>query len=378
MRVSLTRCNLMHQRARTLAAVGGVAFAIVLVFMQLGFLGSAESAATVLFEQLDFDLVVVSSEYVELSRASSFPRCRLAEAEACPGVADTVPVYLGFQLWRNPEMQSRRRRTMLIVGFHPSERPFRLTEIVQASERLTDGDAVLIDRRSRPEFGPKDVGVETELGRLRVTIAGQFTLGTGFVSDGLVLVSDRTFARILGGAPLSRVSLGLVKLQPGYAVHEVAAQLRQALPEDVRIRTRSEIEARDCRHWVENTALGTVFRFGVFVSLTVGAVFLYQVMSSDISNHRSEYATLKALGYSNAHLARLVLEQANYVALLAYVPGLAVALALYALTRYVAVIPIGMTLERAVLVLLLALGACSLSGLCALRGVNRADPADLM
>lgn len=376
MKLSLAWSNLVHQRGRTLAAVSGITFAVVLVFMQLGFLGSAEAAATSLFDRLDFDLVVVSSQYVELSRAGRFPRSRLGEIESFDGVESALPLYIGFQMWRNPE--TRRRRNMMIIGFRPGAPVFQMPDMQAASEVLKERDTVIIDRRSRPEFGPKDIGVQTELGRLRITIVGQFTLGTGFVADGVVLVSEQTYSRILGGIPLQDVNMGLIKLRPGQSSAKIARELQRSLPDDVLIRTRSEIGASDRRHWVENTALGTIFRFGVFIALAVGAVFLYQVMSSDIANHLGEYATLKAIGYDNRYLASQVLKQAYYLTLFAYFPGLAISLGLYELTRYVAGIPIGMSFGRAVLVLLLSLGMCSVSGLFALREVRAADPADLL
>ena len=66
MRIPLAWLNLVYSKTRTALAVSGVAFAVVLIFMQLGFLGSAEQSATLVFEALDFDVLVRSRHYLHL------------------------------------------------------------------------------------------------------------------------------------------------------------------------------------------------------------------------------------------------------------------------------------------------------------------------
>jgi putative ABC transport system permease protein len=244
---------------------------------------------------------------------------------------------------------------------------------------------VLIDTKSRREFGPQDgqrfgdadVGADAELAQQQVRIVGHFTLGTGFVADGAVLTSVRGFQRIpLQQAP-EQVSLGLVKLQPGADAEQVAAALRNYLPDDVEVLTRADALGGEVRHWVWETSIGLIFQLGVVVALVVGTAIVYQVLSSDVANHLPEYATLKAMGYGSGYLASVVLQQAVALAVMGFLPGLAIAAALYGLTRMTARIPIDMTVARVVFVLALAVMMCTISGLGALRKVRSADPADL-
>src|SRR5882672_9652585 len=117
MRISLAYANLVHQKSRTVVAVAGVAIAVTLIFMQLGFLGAVEKTATLLYDQLDFDLLLISSEYVDINHAGSFPRRRLEQAASLAGAVRVVPAYVGFNGWRNPDPHSGRRRTIMIVAF---------------------------------------------------------------------------------------------------------------------------------------------------------------------------------------------------------------------------------------------------------------------
>ena len=168
-----------------------------------------------------------------------------------------------------------------------------------------------------------------------------------------------------------------MKLAPGADLHGLAEQLRRQLPPDVQVMTRAELNAAEKHYWIEMTSTGIVLHTGVLMALLVGTVVLYQVLATDISNRLSEYATLKALGHPNLYLSRVVLEQGFFLAMLGFVPALALAFGLYAVMRKTAHIPVDMTVMRIGLVWLLAVGMCSISALAALRRAKYADPAEL-
>jgi putative ABC transport system permease protein len=382
MRIPLTFLNLLHQRFRTAIAVAGVAFSILLVFMQLGFLGSAEATATLFLEKLDFDLVILSADYLDVNRPGSFPHVRLDQCLAVDGVADVSPLYVAAGLWRIVNEKSPAtnglRRGIMVVGFDLGDPVFRLPGLEYELDQLKIPGNVLLDTRTRDYFGDRDIGLETDLGATRVTIVGTITVGTGYGSDGMLLASARTFSRIFGGYPLSRVSLGLIKLRAGVDPEHAVESLRASLPSDeIRILTRSSMLEHETDFWLNKTSVGKIFFVGVLVALVVGVVFVYQVLASDITTRYPEYATLKAMGYTDGYLSFLVLQQAAVYALLGYIPGFLCSLFLYDLASAWANLPIWMTWQRALAVLLLSLGMCILSALIALRRVRAADPADL-
>jgi putative ABC transport system permease protein len=391
---TLARSNLWYQRLRTLVSLGGVAFAVLLIFSQLGFLGAVDRTATLLFDRLDFDLLLASSEYLDLNTPEDFPRLRLAQADAVAGVESVRPFSVGLGLWRGPRPDSSsqvdpRRWNILILGVRPDDlhHVFRNSgqgvfrdreELVAIETALARPDAVLIDRRSWPDYGsPEDLrpGAVVEVNEQRLELAGNFEIGTGFGYNGLLLASEATLSRVAGAEP-HRVTFGLVKLRPGADPHEVKNRLNELLP-DARAYTREEINAKETTYWVQQTAVGRFFTLGVAVALVVGVIFVYQMMAADIRNHLAEYATIKAIGYRNGYLFRVILWQAGLLALVGFVPGLLASLGIYELTRQAARIPIGMTTNRAVFVLLLTMGMCLFSGLLALRKLRAADPADL-
>jgi putative ABC transport system permease protein len=374
MAISLAVRNLMHSKGRTLVAMGGVCFAVILLFMQLGFFGSVSQSAMLIYDALDYDLLLSSPHYVVLAQAGRFPQRRLYQAESHPEVEAVMPVYVGRQVWRNSE--TGVRRALVTLGIRPTDPISRVAELEEARPRLARPDTVLIDRLSRPEVGLPAVGQVNEVGQFRLRTVGHFTIGPGFEA-GLIVVGDQTFTRLFGGQPLSSVNLGLVKVRSGTDPRQVADELRRTLPADVRVLTRPEVAARERHYWLVSTSTGIIFGCGVLVAALFGVVITYQVLSLEVTHRLSEYATLKALGFSDAHLSFVVLQQALIFAIVSYVPGFAFAMSIYHLTHSVTKLPIGMTLERGVGVFFLNLLTCCASGLLALRILRRADPVDL-
>jgi putative ABC transport system permease protein len=389
MKTPLVLLNLLHQPVRTGVAILGVSFAVLLLFMQLGFYGSAEKSATTLYDALDFDLVLLSSNYINITRPRSFPRYRIYQALEHRDVAGVWPFYIDWETWRIRD-GNHQRRAILVLAFglddpvFVRESVFRQEPAEECLSRLRTPDTVLMDTSTRKYFGPRHRGVETEINRTTIQVVGEFTIGTGYGADGMVMTSERTYARLHDPRALEQAALGLIRLKGSARnrVDAVKTELSQFLyttdPRDeVHILTRAEAKEREEDYWMHRTSVGVIFQLGVFVALIVGVIFVYQVIATDIRDHYAEYATLQAIGYTPGYLSRVVLGQALVLAVAGYIPSFLLALGLYELGRQEEKLLLAMTWTRAVGVLLLSIAMCSLSGLLALRKVKAADPAEL-
>ncbi|WP_019501490.1 ABC transporter permease DevC [Pseudanabaena sp. PCC 6802] len=377
MKTPLAWLNLMHERTRLLVAIAGVAFADILVFTNLGFLGSLPATAGLVYNQIDADIYLVSPQALEITSGRAFPIQRIYQAAGVEGVERVMPLYTGRLQWRNS--QTHLSRSIFVYGINPNDPVFKLPELRSPANQaaLRSWDTVLIDRKSRPEFGPKDIGHTTEAKRRQVKIGGQFTLGGGMSADGSLIMSDQNFRRYFNPSPLNRINMGLIKLKPGADATQIASVLRKLLPPDVAVLTQQQIIQRDSDFWVELSSTGFIFGMGVAVSCMVGAVIVYQILYTDIANHMKQYATLKAMGYHNRYLLAIVLEEAIILAVLGYIPGLALSLGLYELTVRTISLPMFMDLGRVIYVLLLTIAMCAASGLASMQKVISADPAEV-
>jgi putative ABC transport system permease protein len=378
-RVPVAWLNLLHERTRLGVAIAGVAFAVLLMFMNLGFLGALVITATNFYEQFNAEIFLMSPQSLEISSTTAFPRERLYQVAGIEGIARVMPLYSEYLLWRNPE--TGISRAMFVYGINPHDPVFLMPELLDQRSRqiLQKPNVVFMDRLSRPEFGPQTVGLETELDRRQVTIGGTYALGGGFAADGTLIMSDQNFARYVSPRPLTTINLGLIKLQPGADPERVARTLRSVLPADVDVYTKPAMIQHDKDYWLQTTSIGFIFGLGVLVSFVVGTVIVYQILFTDIRDHLPEYATMKAMGYRAQYLFKVVLQEAIFLAVLGYLPGLAIALGLYhlTLTATAGTLPMAMTGSRVLFVLGLTVTMCGLSGLISVRKAVTADPAEV-
>ena len=372
--------NLVYDRIRLLIGIAGVAFAVLLVFINLGFLGALSETAGLLYNHLDADIYLVSPLSVNGTATKPFERERLYQAAGQAGVTQAIPLYIGYLPWRNPE--TNQELFILGLGFNPTDRPLLLPEIQNqaAIEALNQPNTVFLDQRSLPKYGAHQVGLLTEFNKRSVTVNGLFTLGGGMAAEGTVLMSDQNFLRYYRPRTLDRIDLGLLKLRPGADLQQTVLDLRQRLPSDTTVFTKREMIERDRQYWLETTAVGFIFNLGVGVALVMGAAIVYQILYADISKNFKEYATLKAIGYQNRFLMIVVLQEAVILAVMGFVPGLILAMATYQLILYFTneSIPMVMPFDRVMLVLVLAIVTCILSGLLSMRKILVTDPASVL
>ena len=154
-------------------------------------------------------------------------------------------------------------------------------------------------------------------------------------------------------------------------------ELRRTIPHDVDVLTKADFIQREIKYWATTTPIGFVFNFGVVIGIVVGAIIVYQILFADISEHLPEYATLKAMGFTNGYVVSVVVQQACLLALLGFVPGLVVSAGLYHLTATATRLPMQLTVGTGLLVLILTVGMCIVSAAIAMRKVRSADPAEI-
>ncbi len=374
--------QISFQKLRLLAAVLGVSFAVVLIFVQLGFQQALYDSAVRWHTALGYDLALISPKATYIVNPPGFPRNRLYQARGFPGVASVTPVYIGIADWRNPD-NPLQTRNIFVMGFDPTRSGFALAGEPRQVDQLRIPDKVLFDRLSRSEFGPVadkfDDGkqVMTEINNRDIEVVGLYELGTSFGIDGSIITSDLNFRRIFHDRSASRIELGLINLNDGVDVQQVQERIRSSIPGDVRILTRDEFIQHEVDYWNSSTPIGYVFGLGVAMGLAVGVIVVYQILFSDVQDHLREYATLKAMGYTNGFLSRVVLGEALLLAVIGFVPGLGLSLLVYSQASAATNLPVVMTEARAGLVLLLTIAMCAGSGLLALRKLRSADPAEV-
>lgn len=381
MKIPLAWLQLSRQKIRLMVAIAGIGFADILMFMQLGFRDALFDSAVTLHKNLEGDIFLISPQSTALISMKSFPHRRLYQALGFDGVKSISPIYLELALWKNPE--TRGTRSIMALGFNPTDSILSVPGVKENLDRIKLADVVLFDDASRSEFGPiaqwfkEGKEVFTEVKSRRIRVGGLFTLGASFGADGNMITSDTNFLSLFSQRDKGLIDIGIVKLEPGANLENVLANMRQSLPQDVRVLSKEEFIQVEKHYWQTSTSIGFVFTLGTIMGFIVGIVIVYQILYTDVDDHLPEYATLKAMGYKNSYLLMVVFQEALMLAVIGYVPGFVVASGLYSLTKNATSLPMGMDFAKTTTVLTLTIVMCSVSGAIAVRKLQAADPADI-
>ena len=378
--ISLAWLNLTHNKRRLAVSIAGVVCTVLMMFMQVGFLHALFDGQLGLLERLDTGLVVLSTRTRTLTDTTPFPQRRLAQALAVSGVVAVQPLYVASATWKNPH--ERRTRTIRVLAFDPMASVLRIPELERSRDALQWADTALFDVQSKPSYGRIAPGMRVELARHTLRIVGLFTLGTDFVYDGTVLMSDRNFgrffpSRLSAEGALRRVDIGLLQLVAGVDPVLVQRAVLQIVPADVLVLTKAELRAREMAYWQDSTPIGFVFTLGTAVGFVIGVMICYQILFTDVVDHLPQFATLKAMGYTNRYLIAVVLQEALLLSGLGFLPGLGLTQVLYIVLARLTGLPFSLTVWRTGLVLLLTVALAMVAGVIAVRKVVSTDPAEV-
>jgi putative ABC transport system permease protein len=382
-RTPLGWLQLSHSRSRFLVAISGIAFADILIFMQLGFQNALYDSNTRLNRAFVADIILISPQSRNMQNMSTFSRRRLLQAADVPGVKSAQAMYVGLVTWKNP--QTKRKTTVQAIAFNPEKSVLNLPEVTAQLDTIKLPDNFIFDRGARGDydqvFSKIDAGenVTTEIEKRTINISGLFKLGASFGADGTIISSDENFLRILPKRKVGSINIGLINIEQGYEPEQVAAALKSHLQKnpDVKVLTFSEYIKFEEAFWKKESPIGFIFTVGVGMGFIVGVIIVYQVLSTDVNSHLKEYATFKAMGYQNSYLLGVIFEESIILAALGFIPGFILPIGLYQLTRNATNLPIYMTLARALFVFILTIIMCTISGTIATGRLQAADPADM-
>jgi len=373
--------QLRQEQARLWVAIAGISFAGVLMFLQMGFRGALFSSAVEFHQSLNGDLVMLSSRYRSLISLDRFTERRLYQVAGVKGVAAVSPVYLNFLQWRNPE--NKAIWDIYAIGVNPEDHVLQLAGVEENYQKLREPDTVLFNSGSRSEFGPiaqqlqQGAAIATEVAERAIQVKGLFQLSPTFGINAYLVTSDLNFLRMARFRQAGLIDIGVIKLQPGADIQATLREIKSRLPDDVKVLTKAEFMDAEVAFWNTSTPVGYTFDLGVVIAFIVGAVIVYQILYSDVTDHLPEYATLKAMGFTDRYLLQVVYQESLILATLGFIPGALIALGFYQVTHIATLLPMAMDLGRMFFVFILTLLMCIFSATFAIRKLQTLDPADI-
>lgn len=369
--LTLASRNLFHDRLRFIATLVGIVFSVVLVMVQLGLYLGFGRMVTAMIDHASAQLWIVASgtkSFEDPSLLESRIRNRVL---AINGVADVVPVVIGFADWQLP---GGGMTPVFVVG---SEAGGLLPwNVVEGSvQGLTARGAVAIDRSYFHRLGVTGIGSTAEIRGQRARVA-TVTAGIRSFTTTPYVFCDIEHARSYIGLPASKTSHFIVRLKPGADIDRVRQDI-QSTVSGVEALTPGQFRSRSRSFWLFGTGAGAALFGGALLGVIVGTVIVAQTLYSSTKDHLYEFATLRAIGCSKRYIYQVIGSQALINAGIGFGIAAAIGFAVVRLTAASA-LPIVITPILALGLLLLTVVMCVASAVAAIIRVVRIDPVMVM
>jgi putative ABC transport system permease protein len=370
--------QLVHQRVRFIGTLAGIAFVVVLLFMQIGLREALFDSSVQVHKSLQGNLFLISPQYKSITSQQSFLRERLYQTLGNEDVSSVSPLYVQFGKLKN--FQTGQKSPIFVFGIDPGEQTFKLPGVIENIDQLKLADHALFDSGSRIEFGPIadtfrkngtvpiEISPYNEINKARkLEVRGLFKIGTSFGVDGNLMVNASTFVNLFTERSAKKIDIGLVNLKSGANIEKVKSDLINHFfnkSDDVSVLTLNEFIAMEKAYWDLRTPAGFAFKVMVTMGFIIGTGIVYQILYTNIST-------------TSQYFFKIVFQQALLLAILGYIPGIIISVIIYDLTQKATKLPIEMNQDRIVLVLISVILMCLLSGSIAINKLRSVDPADI-
>ena len=407
--VSIARKHLLEDIPRFLVAQAGIMFAVSLVTIQTGIFNGFTRSTAQLMTNSSADIWVASENLVHLELTLPIPLTNLSLSRQVMGVESAEALIVKTGVWRNNNEISLAR----IIGFDPNGQLFIPQNVTQGNiTKLKEPYTAIVDASNLKALNLNKVGDRAELSTLSIELVGLTKGNRSIISNPYIFTSlENANAYANSGqttnlscrlpsdsedlkctnsyikadpnaiAPKSLTSADtitfvLIRAKKGQDLSALKQRLINALP-NTSAYTHAELMQRTQAFWQQRTGIGFILALGAVVGVIVGGIIVGQILYASVSDRLKEFGTLKAMGASDFTIYSVILEQALWMAILGYLPSMALCWGISAWTLASQGILILITPTMAIAVLGITVVMCVGSGVFAIQKVMHLDPASV-
>ena len=362
--------NLFHDRLRFIATVIGIVFSIVLVTIQMGLYLGFGRMVTTMIDHASADLWVMPRGTKCFEDPSLLNTRERYRALAITGVAEAIPLVIGFADWRMP---SGAMTPVFVVGSDLRAGGLQPWNLVDGRvEALSSPKTIAVDSSYFDRLGISGIGATAEIRQQPVRVAAVTSGIRSFTTTPFVFM-DVDRARTHTGVPSGKATYLLVRLTPDANLDHVRRQLASDIT-DVEILTSAEFRDRSRTFWLFGTGAGAALFAGALLGVIVGTVVVAQTLYASTKEHLNEFATLRAMGSSRRYIYNVIVWQAVLSAVIGFCIAALISDVVVRLTAATA-LPIVITPALVGGLFLLTVIMCIGSSIAAIVQVTRIDPA---
>ena len=391
--VSIARKNLFQDLPRFIVAQAGILFAVGLVTIQTGLLNGFTRSSSLLTKSAKADIWLASKDIRHLDFTLPIPFQHLRQVRNVEGVDLAEALITQGSIWRygtDGAVTSTEIAPIRIIGFDPEGQLFQPQPVIDGSlSMLAQPYTVLADRSDLKSLEVKGVGSTSEIGAYRAKVVG-LTKGIRSIVSSPFIFTSLPNATLYLNSPIEtpkasqpkppalkdsdRITFVLIRARPGQDLQQLKQRLESQIP-DVRALTQAELTTLTQDYWRDSTGVGFILGLGAVVGVVVGIVVVGQILYSSVTDHLQEFGTLKAMGSSDWFIYKIILEQALWMAVLGYLPGMGLVLLVGSWTQKAQAVQILVGPMTAGGVLGLTVVMCCGAAIFAIQKVTRLDPA---
>ncbi|WLQ08269.1 ABC transporter permease [Arthrobacter oryzae] len=358
--------NLVQEKTRLLISVGGVAFSVLLIMSIQGLYQGWSNKIGEYIRTVPADYWITQTGATDMFHTPSVLPLTVRDVlKSVPGVASAKPF-------------SGRR-----VAFAHNGKDVNLYVIADDVENSVGAPARVVEGKAVPDKG--EIIIDRVVGRSEnirigdtIPVAGRTLKVAGYSEGGYILSFSFAFATKEDAESILQLpgatNFFLVTLKDGSDGKDVASRIEadpavDAITKDRFVENNTNI--------VRDTFLPIILVL-LFIGIAVGMTVIGLTIFTSTIEKAREYGVLKAIGVSNRQLYTVVVEQAITAAVLGYVVGAGMALAVSAAAgNYVPEFITEIRWFDAAWIFAVTVAMAVVSSLLPVRRLARIDPAEV-
>ena len=307
---------IMYDKPKSIGALFGVVISIFLIGQQTGIFLFLTGMMSSLVDNINTDIWVVDNRTTNVSAMAQIDARYQRQIEALPGIDHVYPLVIAGS---SAKFNDGKTGGITLVGSQPPSfvgGPWNITG--GTTDNLLFDNAVTTDMFDRKLLGDAQMGTQFEIGGKQAKVTLQTKGARGFGASFVFTTIDR--ARYYSKFPRDKVSALLVKIKPGADTKQITKMIDDNMF-GVKSWTKKDFSAATVSTILGTSGIATSIGTLIVFAIIAGSIIIGLTLYSAATDRLKDYATLKAIGATNAYVRNLILTQATIFALVGYLIG---------------------------------------------------------
>jgi putative ABC transport system permease protein len=307
---------ILYDKPKSIGALFGVVISIFLIGQQTGIFIFLTGMMSSLVDNINTDIWVVDNRTTNVAALGQIDARYQRQIEALPGIDHVYPLVITGAA---AKFNDGKSGGITLVGSQSPAfvgGPWKISG--GTTENLLLDNAVTTDVFDKKLLGDAKMGTQFEIGGKLAKVTLQTNGARGFGASFVFTTIDR--ARYYSKFPREKVSALLIKVKPGADLKQITQMIDNNMF-GVKSWTKKDFSAATVSTILGSSGIATSVGTLIIFAIIAGSIIIGLTLYSAATDRLKDYATLKAIGATNAYVRNLILTQALIFALIGYIIG---------------------------------------------------------